>query len=103
MPNSKANQLLRLAKKHQIVRAKEASALGIPRNYLSRMVRKGILEKVGRGLYTSPEFPGTEHATLIEAGYQLPRGIVCLLSALRFHNFTTQSPREVWMAIGQKV
>ena len=44
----------------------------------------------------------TEYVTLIEATYQLPRGIVCLLSALRFHNFTTQSPHEVWLAIGQK-
>ncbi len=56
-----------------------ASALGIPRNYLSRMVRKGVLEKVGCGLH-SPGFSGTEHA-LIEATYQVPRGIVCLLSA----------------------
>ena len=102
MPSSKTNQLLHLARKRQIVRTKDASALGIPRNYLARMVRKGVLEKVGRGLYTSPEFAGTEHVTLIEATYQVPNGIVCLLSALQFHNFTTQSPREVWMAIGQK-
>ncbi|MGB9432652.1 MAG: hypothetical protein WBQ89_10455, partial [Candidatus Acidiferrum sp.] len=42
------------------------------------------------------------HVTFIEAAYQLPKGIVCLLSALRFHNFTTQSPPEVWMAIASK-
>jgi hypothetical protein len=44
----------------------------------------------------------SEHDTLVEAAHQFPKGVVCLLSALRFHNFTTQSPREVWIAIGQK-
>jgi predicted transcriptional regulator of viral defense system len=102
MPSPKTDKLLQLAKKRQIVRTKDASALGIPRNYFTRLVRKGVLEKVGRGLYTSPDFSGTEHLTLIEAAYRVPKGVVCLLSALRFHNFTTQSPHEVWMAIGQK-
>jgi predicted transcriptional regulator of viral defense system len=102
MPTTKTDQLLRLATKRQIVRAKDASELGIPRNYLARLVQKGALEKVGRGLYSSRDFPGTEHLTLIEAAYRIPKGILCLLSALRFHNFTTQSPHEVWMAIGQK-
>src|ERR1700682_7975 len=102
IPSPKTNKRLQLAKKRQIVRTKDASALGIPRNYLTRLVRKGVLEKVGHGLYTSPKFSGTEHVTLIEAAYQVPKGIICLLSALRFHKFTTQSPHEVWMAIGQK-
>src|ERR1700682_5074340 len=102
MPSPKTNKLLQLAKKRQIVRTKDASALGIPRNYLTRLVQKGLLEKVGHGLYTSPKFSGTEHLTLVEASYQLPKGVVCLLSALRFHNFTTQSPHEVWVAIDQK-
>jgi len=99
---SPTDKLIELAAKRQIIRSKDASELGVPRNYLGRLVRKGILEKVRRGLYTSPEFSGNEHLTLIEAAYQLPKGIVCLLSALRFHNFTTQSPHEIWMAIGQK-
>lgn len=102
MPTSKTNALLSLAKRRQIVRPTDVAALGIPRNYLARLVRKGVLQRVGRGLYASPDFSGTENATLIEAAYRLPRGVVCLLSALRFHNFTSQSPREIWMAIGQK-
>ena len=64
---------------------------------------KVIIEKVRRGPLTPPHFSGTEHVTLVEATYELPRSIGrLLLSALRFHNFTTQSPHEVWMAIGQK-
>ena len=102
MQNSKAEKLRKLASKRQIVRAKDARELGIPRTYLPRLARQGDLEKVGRGLYSSRDFSGTENTSLIEAAYQIPKGIVCLLSALRFHNFTTQSPHEIWMAIGQK-
>ena len=95
MHKSKADKLRRLASKRQIVRATDARELGIPRTYLPRLARRGDLQKVGRGLYSSRDFSGTEHSSLIEAAYQIPKGIVCLLSALRFHNFTTQSPHEV--------
>jgi predicted transcriptional regulator of viral defense system len=99
---SKSNQLLNLASKKQIIRSRDAYTLGIPRNYLPRLVRKGLLTKVGRGLYRSKTSPVTEHNSLIEASYKIPNGVICLLSALRFHKFTTQSPHEVWMAIGNK-
>jgi predicted transcriptional regulator of viral defense system len=102
MHKSKADKLRRLASKGQIVRATDARELGIPRTYLPRLARRGDLEKIGRGLYSSRDFSGTEHTSLIEAAYQIPKGIVCLLSALRFHNFTTQSPHEVWIAIDHK-
>jgi predicted transcriptional regulator of viral defense system len=102
MSTSKADKLRKLASKRQIVRATDARKLGIPRTYLPRLARRGDLEKVGRGLYSSRDFSGTEHTSLIEAAYQIPKGIVCLLSALRFHNFTTQSPHEVWIAIDHK-
>jgi predicted transcriptional regulator of viral defense system len=102
MPMTPTDRLLRLAAEHQVIRTRDASALGVPRNYLRRLVRKGLLKKVHRGLYASPDFSASEHDTLVEAAHQFPKGVVCLLSALRFHNFTTQSPREVWIAIGQK-
>ena len=102
MPMTPTDRLLRLAAERQVVRTRDASALGVPRNYLGRLVRKGLLTKVHRGLYTSPDFSASEHDTLVEAAHQFPKGVVCLLSALRFHNFTTQSPRQVWIAIGQK-
>jgi predicted transcriptional regulator of viral defense system len=96
------DRLLRLAAERQIVRTGDVRKLGIPPNYLGRLVHKGLLKKVRRGLYASPTFSEAENATLVEAACQLPKGVVCLLSALRYHDFTTQSPREVWMAIGQK-
>jgi predicted transcriptional regulator of viral defense system len=102
MDKSKTEKLRRLASKRQIVRAKDASELGVPRAYLPRLARRGQLEKIARGLYSSRDFSATEHVSLIEAAYQVPKGVICLLSALQFHNLTTQSPREVWMAIGHK-
>jgi predicted transcriptional regulator of viral defense system len=102
MPRSKTEKLRKLAAKRHFVTAKDAGALGVPRNYLPRLARRGHLEKIARGLYTSPDFSPTEHASLIEAAYQVPKGVICLVSALRFHNLTTQSPREVWMAIAHK-
>lgn len=102
MPKSKADKLRNLATKRQIITPADAAQLGVPRTYLSRLARQGHLEKIARGLYTSPAFSPSEHASLVEASYQVPKGIICLLSALRFHNLTTQSPREVWIAIGHK-
>jgi predicted transcriptional regulator of viral defense system len=102
MPKSKADKLRNLATKRQIITAADAVRLGVPRTYLSRLARQGKLEKIARGLYASLVFSPSEHASLIATSYQVPKGIICLLSALRFHNLTTQSPREVWMAIDHK-
>lgn len=70
--------------------------------YLTRLLRQGLLERVGRGLYTLADADATEHRTLAEAAKRVPHGVVCLLSALRFHGLTTQNPFEVWMAIRHK-
>ena len=99
---SRSKRILDLAKKQQIIRSKDASALGVPRNYLSRFVQKGRLKKVGRGLYTSTSSPITEHRSLLAASYRVPKGVICLLSALQFHKFTTQAPHQIWMAINVK-
>jgi predicted transcriptional regulator of viral defense system len=98
----KSHRLISLAAHKQIISSKDASALGIPRNYLPRLVRKGVLKKVARGLYASQSSPVTEHLSLFEAACRVPKGIICLLSALQFHKFTTQSPHQVWMAIDGK-
>jgi predicted transcriptional regulator of viral defense system len=82
-----------------VFRARDAR---VPRVVLTRLAKEGKLEHVGRGLYREPRGKVTEHHTLVEAAVRVPHGVVCLLSALRFHKLTTQSPHEVWMAIGIK-
>src|SRR6202008_2103472 len=72
MQNSKAEKIRKLESKRQIVRAKDGRELGIARTYLPRLASRGDLEKVGRGLYSSRDFSGTENTSLIEAAYQIP-------------------------------
>jgi predicted transcriptional regulator of viral defense system len=76
--------------------------LGIPRVSLTRAVRRGQLERVGRGLYDLPGRQISAHGSLAEIARRVPKGIVCLPSALRFHGLTTQAPFEVWLAIDNK-
>lgn len=66
------------------------------------MVRRGELTRVARGLYTSPGARMSAQRSLVEAAVLAPKGVVCLLSALRFHDLTTQAPSEVWLAVENK-
>lgn len=91
-----------LARTEGMLRSKDLKALGIPRVYLSRMVERGMLERVARGLYRLPDTAVTEHHSLVEAGMRVSHGVICLHSALAFHNMTTQLPFEVWIAIDNK-
>ena len=85
-----------------MIRPKELDRYGIPRRYLYRLEQDGKLQRVGRGLYALPDAEPSENRSLAEAAKRVPTGVICLLSALRFHELTTQAPFEVWMAIGQK-
>jgi predicted transcriptional regulator of viral defense system len=100
--NETDDKILALAKTEGILRAKDLKARGIPHTYLSRMVERGMLERVARGLYRFPDAAVTEHHSLVEAGMRVPQGVICLLSALAFHRLTTQLPFEVWIAIENK-
>ena len=63
---------------------------------------RGQLTRVGRGLYALPVQEATEYHTLAEIAKRVPKGIVCLLTALRFHGLGTQNPREVWLAVDRR-
>ncbi|HEX5872649.1 MAG TPA: type IV toxin-antitoxin system AbiEi family antitoxin domain-containing protein [Longimicrobium sp.] len=84
------------------LRPRDLDPLGIPRHYLHLLNREGTVQRVGRGLYVPAAFDSSEHHTLVEACARVPGGVVCLLSALRFHGLTTQLPFRVWMAIHEK-
>jgi len=99
---TKGDLVLRLLRRKGIVRASDLERYGIPRVYLTRLCQKGLVERVGRGLYRLARAETSEHITLAEAAKLVPNGVVCLLSALSFHGLTTQIPHEVWMAIDVK-
>ncbi len=95
-------RILDLARKSGFIRARDLAAYGIPRSYLSRLCESGKLVRVGRGLYSASDREIDANHSLAEAAKLVPHGAICLLSALRFHGITTQSPFEVWMAIDNK-
>lgn len=66
------------------------------------MAQKGELTRVGRGLYALPTLAATEHHTLAEIALRVPKGVFCLLTALRFHGLGSQNPREVWLAVDRR-
>lgn len=69
------------------------------RPQLRSLVSRGVLEQRARGLYALPDAAVSENRTLAEVGKKVPQGVICLLSALRFHELTTQAPHEVWLAL----
>lgn len=97
-----AERLLDLVRNQGLIRPRDLAPLGIPRVALTRAVRRGQLERIGRGLYGLPGRPISAHGALAEVARRVPKGVVCLLSALRFHGLTTQAPFEVWLAIDNK-
>lgn len=94
-------KLIHLAKVSGLVRARDLSDWGIPRQYLAIACERGLLERVDRGLYALPGALKTEHRSLVEVCARVPNGVICLLSALQYHGLTTQSPYKVWVAIGE--
>lgn len=85
-----------------VSRATELARRGQSRAELRSAVASGELIRRGRGLYVSTSSTPTAYRSLVEASVAVPRGVVCLLSALRFHEVGTQSPYEVWVAIDVK-
>ena len=102
MEQSQTDRIIEIMRRVGVLRPRDLSAYGIPREYLRRMLDRGLLRRVGRGLYVLPDADATEHHTVAQACKRVPHGVVCLLSALRFHGLTTQAPFEVWLAIGRK-
>ena len=93
-------KLIELTQKKGLIRSRDLMEIRLPRQYLSIACKRGILERVGRGLYTLPDNMLIEHRSLAEVCKLVPSGIICLLSALQFHGFTSQMPHEVWITGG---
>lgn len=104
MPNASTQreQVLEILKDGSIVRLSEFRAEGITAATVSRMVDHGEVVRLSRGLYQLADAPLDANHSLAEAAKRVPKGVICLLSALAFHGLTDQLPRAVWMAIGTR-
>lgn len=92
-----AKELAALKKMPGVFRTRDVRKLKIHTRNLSAMVNQGLLEKISRGIYRLPGRP-QENPDMVNVASRVPKGVVCLISALAYHGLTTQIPREVYLA-----
>lgn len=97
--SSLSGRVLDLASQKGVLRARDLDAIQAPRVVLTRLVAAGMLEKVERGLYRLPDVLVSEHETLLTVAARVQQAVFCLLTALQFHELTTQLPRHVWIGM----
>lgn len=96
---TKADRIAGEVQKRKIVRPKDLSSLAGSRSHLSNLARSGRIERIGRGLYRDSSSSISDNETYVELAKRVPLGVLCLSSALRYHELTTENPSEIWLAI----
>jgi len=94
-------RIMRYIQRHGIIRPRDIEGVGLPREYLLRLCRRGKIVRLGRGIYNIQGAPITERHSYAEVAKRVPDAVFCLLSALAFHEITTQNPAAVWIAVRQ--
>ena len=94
-----AQQVLQIVHETGGVRARDLTARGLSPTHLQRLYEQGLILRSGRGVYLPADAEISENSSLAEVALRVPKGVVCLLSALRVHGIGTQAPFEVWLAI----
>ena len=102
MNKTQKDRALRIIEKTGLARAADLEARGVPRTTLYRLLEEGLVARQARGIYTVADHEPTEGHTLAQVAKRVPAAVFCLLTALRFHELTTQSPAEVWIALPEK-
>jgi predicted transcriptional regulator of viral defense system len=100
--DSKIDKVLEYAREHGVIRVRDAIAEGMHPEYLRRLCDQGLLIKIGRGTYIPSDMDFSENIGLAQIAKRVPHAVVCLLSALLFHDIGTQLPHEIWIAIDRK-
>ena len=85
-----------------LMRTRDLEAQGINRVAIGAMVERGELVKLGRGLYSAPDYSPSENSSVALVALKYPNAVFCLLTALRLHGITTQNPHQIWIAIEHK-
>jgi len=84
------------------LRTGDALALGIHPRILYRMRDDRVLEQISRGVFRLASLPGLSHPDLVTVALRIPRGVVCLVSALAYHDATSEVPHEVQIALPRR-
>ena len=96
---NQSDHILELARDRRVLSAADVREQGWSPQLLIRLHQVGKLHRLGRGLYALPDAEVTEHQTLMEVCQRVPKAVLCLLSALQFHEIGTQLPHQVWIAL----
>lgn len=99
MGKLKEQEVIDLAKKLGTIRIKDLTDRGIHPEFARRLVAKKALVRSARGLYRLADSDITEHHDFALVGKRFPNGVICLTSALLFHDIGTQLPRYIWLAL----
>lgn len=99
---SKRQQVIDLVRGQSVIRPRDLKEHCLPRDYLYVLAQEGVIERIGRGLYQWPNKDLGRHHSLVEISKLAPKAVVALLSALNYHNMTTQNPHQIWLAIDRK-
>ncbi|HRT09198.1 MAG TPA: type IV toxin-antitoxin system AbiEi family antitoxin domain-containing protein [Candidatus Paceibacterota bacterium] len=99
---TKQDRVLSLARKKKILRLKDVTDEGLHPEHLRRLHRKGLLVRSDRGVYRLAKAEFSEKLSLAEVAKRVPNAVVCLLSALLYHEIGTQLPHEVWLAVKRR-
>ena len=102
MDATQKKRILQVVRRLGLVRSGELAEHGVSRGQLHGLVREGLLDRQARGIYVANQHPITAEHALAQVAKRVPGGVLCLLTALRFHDLTTQSPAEVWIALPEK-
>jgi predicted transcriptional regulator of viral defense system len=100
--NETPDSVIAYARTHGVFRPRDVAAFGVHPEDIRRLHRKGLLRRLGRGLYELGDSEPDPNQSLIEICTLAPQGVVCLLSALRVHEIGTQLPHKLWLAIPGK-
>jgi predicted transcriptional regulator of viral defense system len=97
--DTQIHRVLELARHKGMLRGSDLTEIAVPRVVLTRMISKGLLERVAHGIYREAGTQGSAHESLATIAIKAPQAVFCLLTALQFHELTTQLPRQVWIAM----
>jgi predicted transcriptional regulator of viral defense system len=83
-------------------RTRDLEALGYSRTAIGRLVKRGQLIRLGRGVYVATAAETGAHLGLAAVALRAPGAGICLLSALEYHDLTTQHPSDIWIAVSSR-
>lgn len=96
---SKREEIQDILTQRGVLRAQELAEYGISPEYLNQLADEGLVERLARGVYASLDYATTEYLDLVIVQKRVPDAVFCLLTALQFHNLTTQLPSEVYISL----